>query len=248
MRPHMHAIYAFARGADDFADEPAFDGRRLECLSQWRLMLMDAANGLATHPVFVALAQTIRTFDLPINLFDDLIKAFEQDVVQSRHTTFDSLLDYSRRSANPVGRLVLALHGVKDDEAFRFSDMVCTALQLTNFWQDVAIDLTKNRVYLPLEDMRAFDYTESKLFLRDYSPAFRQLMAFEVSKTWPLFNEGRKLCDQLDGRLKFEIRMIISGGERILKKIEAVDFDVFEHRPILNTLDKMQMMWNTVTW
>jgi squalene synthase HpnC len=220
IRPHMHAVYLFSRTADDFADEPEFDGKRLELLSAWRTKLNEAAQGKATDPVFQALARSIETHKLPILWLDQLIQAFEQDVVQSRHTNFQSILDYSKRSANPVGRLVLWLHGVRDEKLFEKSDYICTALQLANFWQDVAIDLKKDRVYLPLEEMRAFGYSEKELFDHTYNEAFQQLMAHEVKKTWELFEKGRSLCDQVEPSLRKELRLVYAGGTTILKKLK----------------------------
>ena len=248
IRPHIHAVYAFARTADDFADEPAFVGQRLECLLLWREKLLAAAKGQADDPVFVALAQTIREKQVPIHLLDELIQAFEQDVVQNRHPTFQSILDYSKRSANPVGRLVLWLHGVRDEKLFQKSDYICTALQLANFWQDVAIDLQKDRVYLPLEDMKRFGYSEKELFDHTYNESFRQLLKYEVEKTWSLFEQGRSLCNEVESRLQKELRLVYLGGTTILKKLEENNYDVFNKRPKLEILDKAKMLWQMMTW
>lgn len=244
----MHAVYLFSRAADDFADEPEFEGQRLELLSVWRSKLNAAAQGQATDPVFQALAHSIEIHKLPIPWLDQLIQAFEQDVVQSRHKDFQSILDYSKRSANPVGRLVLWLHGVRDERLFEKSDYICTALQLANFWQDVAIDLKKDRVYLPLQDMEQFGYTEKELFAHTYNEAFQKLMAHEVGKTWELFEKGRSLCDEVEPSLKKELRLVYSGGTTILEKIEARDYDVFNRRPKLGMFDKLTMLWQMLTW
>lgn len=248
IRPHMHAVYLFSRAADDFADEPQFAGQRLECLSAWRQKLNDAAVGVATDPVFQALAETIRIHKLPIPWLDQLIQAFEQDVVQSRHPNFQSIVDYSKRSANPVGRLVLWLHGVRDEKMFERSDFICTALQLANFWQDVAIDLQKDRIYLPQEDMAKFGYSENELFAHTYNDAFKKLLAHEVQKTWELFENGRALCDWVEPSLKKELRLVYAGGTTILKKIENRDYDVFNRRPKLGMFDKVAMLWQMITW
>jgi squalene synthase HpnC len=248
IRPHMHAVYLFARAADDFADEPEFEGQRLECLAAWRDKLNDAANGKASDPVFQALAETIRIHQPPITWLDQLIQAFEQDVVQSRHQDFKSILDYSKRSANPVGRLVLWLHGVRDEKLFEKSDFICTALQLANFWQDVAVDLKKDRVYLPLEDILKFGYSEKELFNHDYNEAFQKLLAFEVKKTWELFEQGRSLCDDVESGLQKELRLVYTGGTTILKKIEDRKYDVFNRRPTLGMLDKFNMLLAMVFW
>jgi len=248
IRPHIHAVYAFARTADDFADEPAFEGQRLECLSLWRQKLLDAAKGVARDPTFVALAETIRTQQVPVEWLDQLIQAFEQDVVQSRHENFQSILDYSKRSANPVGRLVLWLHGVRDEKLFEKSDFICTALQLANFWQDVAIDLQKDRVYLPLEDIKRFGYSEKELFAHTYNDAFKKLLSHEVEQTWKLFEQGRSLCDSVESSLQKELRLVYAGGTTILKKIQERNFDVFNRRPKLGMLDKINMLLQMLFW
>lgn len=231
IRPHIHAIYAFARTADDFADEAPYEGKRLECLEVWRQKLIAASKGKFEDPIFEALAETIRVHQPPIEWLDQLIQAFEQDVVQSRHENFQSIIDYSKRSANPVGRLVLWLHGVRDEKLFEQSDYICTALQLANFWQDVAIDLKKDRVYLPQEDMKAFGYTETELFNHTFNRPFQQLLAHEVQKTWELFEKGKPLCSAVEFRLQKELRLVYAGGTTILKKIESANYDVFNHRP-----------------
>ncbi|MEZ4845907.1 MAG: squalene synthase HpnC [Bdellovibrionota bacterium] len=248
IRPHMHAVYLFSRTADDFADEPQFEGQRLELLSAFRSKLNDSAIGKASDPVFQALAHSIEIHKLPIPWLDQLIQAFEQDVVQNRHKDFASILDYSKRSANPVGRLVLWLHGVRDEHLFELSDFICTALQLANFWQDVAIDLKKDRVYLPLEDMAKFGYSEKELFAHTYNETFRNLLAHEVKKTWELFEKGRALCDLVEPSLRKELRLVYAGGTTILKKIEAVDYDVFNRRPKLGMFDKLTMLWQMIFW
>ena len=244
----MHAVYLFARAADDFADEPEFEGQRLECLAAWRQKLNDAATGVATDPVFQALTETIRIHQPPLEWLDQLIQAFEQDVAQSRHKNFQSILDYSKRSANPVGRLVLWLHGVRDEKLFEKSDYICTALQLANFWQDVAIDLKKDRVYLPLEDMTAFGYSENELFSHTYNEAFQKLLAHEVDKTWELFEKGKSLCDDVEKSLQKELRLVYAGGTTILKKIEQRNYDVFNRRPKLGMLDKFCMLLTMIFW
>ena len=248
IRPHIHAVYAFARTADDFADEPAYEGQRLECLAIWREKLLKAAKGQFEDPIFEALSQTIRIHQPPIEWLDQLIQAFEQDVVQSRHENFQSILDYSKRSANPVGRLVLWLHGVRDEKLFEKSDYICTALQLANFWQDVAVDLKKDRVYLPRKDMAEFGYTQKQLFEHTYNENFQKLLAHEVSKTWELFRQGRSLCSDVETSLQRELRLVYAGGTTILKKIEAAQYDVFNHRPTLGMFDKLGMLWQMITW
>ena len=177
LRKHFYSIYAFARIADDFADEGYGQGysesERLEALGEWRRMLRHSRAGGARHPVFVALAQTATEFDLPSALFEDLLSAFVQDVTVRRYQSFDQLLDYCRRSANPIGRLVLMLFGYRDEHRHDLSDQICTALQLTNHWQDVAIDLDKDRIYLPLDDLLQFGLDVRDLTDRNASSNFQ---------------------------------------------------------------------------
>jgi hydroxysqualene synthase len=248
LRPHIHAIYAFARTADDFADESEHEGARLERLALWRTLLHEAARGEAEHPVFVALADTIAKFGVPVDWLDRLIRAFEQDVRQNRHADFESLRSYARNSADPVGRLVLWLHGVREEKLFAWSDAICSALQFANFWQDVAVDWRKNRVYLPVEDMARFAYTESDLAQGIVDNRFRKLMQLEIDRTWKLFREGRPLCDAVDRRLRTELRLVWCGGTRILERIAENDYDVFRRRPKLGTLDKGRLAWRAFRW
>jgi phytoene synthase len=248
LRPHVHAIYAFARTADDFADEAEHEGARLERLSLWRTLLHEAAAGEAEHPVFVALADTIARFQIPLEWLDDLIQAFEQDVRQNRHADFQSLLAYAEKSANPVGRLVLWLHGYREERLFQWSDRICTALQLANFWQDVAVDWKKNRVYLPAEDMARFAYTEADLAQGVLDNRFRKLLTLQMDRTWKLFREGRPLCDTVNRDLRIELRLVWCGGTRILERIGAGDCDVFSRRPTLGVLDKGILAWRAFRW
>lgn len=248
IRPHVHAIYAFARGADDFADEPEHEGHRLERLSEWRNLLERASRGEAKDPVFTALAHSIRTQELPTAWLGHLLDAFESDVRQSRHASFEDLLAYSRNSANPIGRLVLWLHGYRDEARFAWSDDICTALQLANFWQDVAVDGRKDRVYLPQQDLAKFGYSEADLAAGVVNPAFRDLMAHEIARTRALFWRGRPLCDAVSGRLRFELRLVWHGGMRILEKIEAHGYDIFRRRPVLRAADHARLAWRSLVW
>lgn len=246
LRPHIQAIYAFARTADDFADEAQFEGQRLALLEDWRKKLFEAKAGEASDPVFIALAHTLSTTALPVQWLEDLIRAFEQDVIHPHHATWDSITEYASRSANPVGRLVLWLHGYRSEDLFELSDAICSALQFTNFWQDIAVDLKKNRIYLPTADQAQFGYTGLSAAL--YNEAFVKLLAHEVHKTRDLFLKGRPLCDQVSGLLKFELRLVWLGGMRILEKIENVHFNVFDHRPTLNALDWALLLFRALEW
>ncbi len=238
LRSHVCAIYAFARAADDFADEAAHDGRRLELLGRWEAHLDRCLEGRADHPVFLALGETIAAFDLPPALFRDLLDAFRQDCRVRRYATWGELLDYCRRSANPVGRLVLRLFGLADEETGRLSDAVCTGLQLTNFWQDVAVDLRSDRIYLPADDRRRFGVTEEDLRSGRLHEGLRALLLEMIARTRRRFEEGRPLLARLTGRLGLEIRLTWLGGNRILDRIEARGCDVFRARPALTLADK----------
>ena len=237
LRPHIAVLYAFARIADDFADEPEYEGVRRVRLESWREQLRAAGTGGSTHPVFVALSNTIKELDLPKELFDDLLSAFLQDVDKKRYETFDEVLDYCRRSANPVGRIVLMIHGKREPELFRYSDAVCTALQLANFWQDLSVDLKKDRIYIPQADFRQFGYTEADMRMGVVNERFRGLMKFQVKRTRALFEQGRPLSSKLPRPLSWEIRLTWLGGMAVLRKVRQMGFDTLTHRPALHRWD-----------
>jgi hydroxysqualene synthase len=237
LRPYVWSVYAFARQADDFADEAAHAGRRLEKLAGWEARLDRCLDGRPDHPVFVALGETIRRFELPDRLFRDLLDAFRQDCRVSRYENWDRLLDYSRRSAEPVGRLVLLLFGHRDEELARYSDAICSGLQLTNFWQDVALDLAKNRIYLPAEDRRRWGVKEEDLAAGRVHDGMRALMQEMVDRTRRHFAPGRPLLRRVGGRLGLELRWVWFGGHRILRRIERAQGDVFRRRPVLSRAD-----------
>jgi phytoene synthase len=254
MRPHVAAIYAFARIADDMADEgrrPAAE--RLDDLDRWGGRLDEALAGRISpgepHAhVFVAVRHSIDECRLPPSLFHDLLSAFKQDVTVVRYATWDTLLDYCRRSANPVGRLVLRVAGTDAAAADAASDAVCTALQLTNFWQDLEIDRLKGRIYLPEEFWRPAGAREEDLVARRMTPEWKSALREVTARTRTLFDEGRAVCDAVAGRLRLELRATWLGGTRILDKLEAVDFDVFEKRPKLTRSDVPALLWRTVFW
>lgn len=249
-RDALAAVYAFARSADDFADEPGVEGR-LEKLADWRRRLYACVEGEADHPTFIALGDTIQAHRLSVTNLDNLIRAFEMDVVKNRHRNFDSLLQYSSCSANPVGRLMLELFDHRDPELFRLSDNICTALQLTNFWQDVRIDLERDRVYLPLDDLERFDLSVDVLKhwkLENRAPTssgmedrWRGLMALEALRTWELFENGKPLPERVVPQLRRQLRLTWLTGTSVLSRIEAVDYDVFERRPKLKALDFVRL-------
>lgn len=246
VRPHVCSIYAFARTADDFADEPGMDPEeRLEKLADWRDRLLTCAAS-PRGPIFEALAETIRRHDIPMTLLTDLLDAFTQDVLQPRHETFDDLIDYSRRSANPVGRLVLTLFGYADAERFDLSDRICTGLQLANFWQDVSVDAARGRFYVPQACLRDHGITEADLVAGRLSDGFRTMMAGLTTRTRALFHAGSGLPELVGGRLRFELRLTILGGVRILDRIDQVRFDVFHHRPTIGRLAGLGLLFRSL--
>jgi phytoene synthase len=254
MRPHVAAVYAFARLADDMADEgarPAAD--RLADLAAWRTRLRAAASGAADpggrHPdVFAALRQTMASRDLPVSLLDDLICAFEQDVTVKSYATWPDLLDYCRRSANPVGRIVLRIAGYRHEMLDAASDAVCTALQLTNFWQDLERDHRKGRLYVPADIYQSFGADPSDLDAGVMTPVWVRALEEAGRRTRELFVRGRTVCDGVHGRLRYELRATWLGGTRILDKLEAAHYDVFRNRPALGASDAMLIAWRTCSW
>ncbi len=266
LQPAVRSLYAFMRTADDFSDEnrqPGDEPERLAWMQSWQTMLGDCARGEASHPVFIALRRTLEQHELPVQWLKDLLHAFTMDCTVRRYATYEDLLTYCRYSANPVGRLILTLFGYRDEELYRLSDAICTALQLANHWQDVAVDLQKDRIYLPQEDLKHFGITEEQLKAwvtpspsplpkgRGPSPAFslqgegsrrpdegfHNLMAFEVARTRELFAKGRSLPEEVRGRLRWELRFTWHGGVRILDKIEKADYDIFNRRPVVTKAD-----------
>ena len=263
MRPHVAAIYAFARAADDFADEGDLPpAERLALLDDWGKRLMacaGAASSVSANPesripdpesdaVFLALGHTIRARSLPVGLFEDLLSAFRQDVVTKRYATWAEVLDYCRRSANPIGRLVLRVAGRGDERLDAASDAVCTALQLTNFWQDLERDWQKGRLYVPRDERERFGARESDLDARVMSAAWREALSEMAARTRRLFEEGRAVCDGLGGRLRYELRLTWLGGVRILDRLERTGFDVFTARPALGSADVPALLWGAVAW
>lgn len=245
MRPHIAAIYAFARTADDFADEGDLsDDERLAKLDAWGAQLHEPSD----HPIFIALHDTIRRFQLDPQLCDDLLSAFRQDVVTKRYETWSDLMDYCRRSANPVGRLVLGVAGHRDERLARQSDAVCSALQLVNFWQDIEKDWAKGRVYVPAEMTRASGAVETDLQARRITPEWAAALKVAAGLTRSLFDEGRGVTDGVSGRLRWELRATWIGGVRILDRLETSRFDVFRARPTLGFLDAGALVWDMLSW
>ena len=242
LRPHIVALYAFARSADDFADEPEYEGRRAEALDRWESALSRAAHGEADHPVFVALADTMERRELPVPPLEDMLTAFRMDMEVRRYATFQALRGYTARSADPVGRLLLALFGYRDPELVRYADEMSTALQLTNFWQDVAADAARGHIYLPAEDLHFFGVSEADVKALKPTPALRDLLRFEVARTRALYDKGRPLLDKLGSDLRMELTLIWLVGTTILDKIEAAHYDVFAQRPAIRRRDQAIIM------
>ncbi len=264
LRPHVAAVYAFARTADDIADEPGREPlERLQLLEEWRRRLHAPGVPEVTHPesldppgsrfpvpdtIFPALHDTIARFDLPVAHFDDLLSAFTQDVTTTRYSTWDDLIDYCRRSANPVGRIVLGLSGYRDDTLDQQSDAVCTALQLTNFWQDLAIDWSRGRLYVPETEWRDAGASLADLDRETWTGGWRTALENSAKRTRGFFEEGRRVCDGVGGRLRYELRATWLGGTRILDRLEAGGFDVFARRPRLGRRDAAVIAWRTLVW
>ena len=242
----FYNVYAFCRWADDLGDEIGNTAESLRLLGWWRTQLHAMCAGEAQHPVFVALAGTAREFSLPVQPFDDLIRAFEQDQTVTRYRNFEELFQYCRYSANPVGRLVLGLCGYHDAERQTLSDATCTALQLANFWQDVTVDLEKDRVYLPLDLLEAHGYPLEALFARQFDQRFRGVMQEAVTVTRQLFLRGLPLADSVDRRLAIDLELFSRGGLRVLEKIEQQGCDVLSSRPAISKLERVGLLLGAI--
>ena len=230
LRKHAFNVYAYCRVCDDLADETGDRELSLRLLKWWREELYDCFRGRPRHPVFQALAGTIKQFDLPIQPFDDLISAFVQDQRVTRYATFEQLLHYCARSANPVGRLFLCLIGYRDEARRQLSDFTCTALQLANFWQDIPIDYAKGRVYIPQEDLQRFGYTEDELRNGIVNASFVRLMQFEIDRTREFFQRGSALHKLISGAGSADVELFTCCGIDVLQSIEERGFDVFRKR------------------
>jgi len=242
MRRHVHAIYAFARIADDFADEQ----HSLARLDEWQRELELAYDGAPRHPVMVALADTVKRFAIPPDPFLDLLTAFRSDVNFRGFETMADLLGYTRCSANPVGRLVLYLFGFRDPERQRLSDLICTGLQLANFWQDVAIDIAKGRIYFPRQDMEQYSVTDADLREGRVTAEFIELMRHEVLRAREMLLAGSALSTLVGPDLRRDVLMFAGGGLAILRAIERARYDVFHARPKLTRLDYLRLGWHAV--
>lgn len=242
LRQHFYNVYAYCRWADDLADEIPDRDRALRLLDWWQEELNLCYAGRPRHPVFVALRQTVQKRNIPQDPFADLLIAFRQDQLVRRYPTFQDLLGYCRYSANPVGRLVLYVCGYNDSERQGLSDATCTALQLANFWQDVARDLEKDRLYIPIEDLEQHGLHEQDIFARRFDERFASLMKTLVERTLVMFDAGLPLAQMVDRRLQLDIELFNRGGREILRAIERQGYDVFDRRPALGRVDKLRLL------
>jgi phytoene synthase len=244
LRRPIELIYRFARSADDFADEGDLpDARRLALLADYHEELRRIEyNQPPRQPLFRELAPMVRARQLPLPLFHDLLSAFEQDVTQKRYVDFNEVLDYCRRSANPIGRLLLHLFDEKNAPSLGWADNICSALQLINFLQDIEIDYAKGRIYLPTDEMQRFGITAAQIANRDSGGRWRSFMNFQIERCRNLLQTGAPLGRVLTGRVGLELRMTIAGGARILDKLAAADGDMFNHRPVLRLFDWLSML------
>jgi squalene synthase HpnC len=247
IRPYVAAVYAFARTADDLADEgDRTPEERLALLDEWEGMLHKAYEGDATHPIFIAITATAEETGLPKQLLLDLLHAFRMDVTIKRYRTFEDVLGYCRYSANPVGRLVLHLFGESRAETTGPSDAICTGLQLANFYQDYSVDLARGRMYVPLDDMTRFGYTEVQFPGAAQDSRFRELMAFQVERAREYLRGGSSLLSLVSGRLRLELSMTVRGGLAILDRVAAINYDVRHQRPALHAGHKVQILVGAV--
>jgi squalene synthase HpnC len=238
----FYNVYSFCRWADDLGDEIGDTTESLRLLSWWRGELHKMYEGQASHPVFVSLKDTALRYKLPQSLFDDLITAFEQDQTVTRYRSFEDVFGYCRNSANPVGRLVLGLCGYNDPERQALSDATCTALQLANFWQDVIVDLEKDRVYLPLDLFDRHGYSVEALFQRRFDARFRAVMKDAVEVARELFLKGLPLAGMVDRRLAIDLELFSRGGMKVLEKIKRQDYNVLRARPAISKMERVGLL------
>ncbi len=242
LQQHFFNVYAYCRISDDLGDEVGDANASLKLLDQWETELDACYAGSPRHPVFVALAETVRVCQIPKHEFGDLLTAFRQDQTVTRYATFEDLLGYCKNSANPVGHLVLYVCGYRDAERQKLSDFTCTALQLANFWQDVSVDYAKGRVYLPLEDLRRFGVQESDIEAQRNTPQFIEMMKFEVERAREWFRQGLPLVNKVNRELAVDIELFSRGGEEILKAIARQGYAVLGRRPAISKLRKLALV------
>ncbi|NVB41712.1 squalene synthase HpnC [Pseudenhygromyxa sp. WMMC2535] len=237
LRPHVWAIYAFSRTADDFSDEPRFEGRRREALDAWEHYLEVAYHRDVDHPIFLALRDSVRRHNIPIGPFKALLTAFRMDLTKHRYASFSELRNYCTHSANPVGQLVLYVHGHRQPELHRFSDEICSGLQIANFLQDLSVDIPRGRCYIPQEDLIHFGVTWDQLQAGRHSVEFKELMRFEIARVRTMFLRGQPLIRKVSPGLSLELEATWRGGMKVLDLIEARDYEVLDYRPTLDKRD-----------
>jgi squalene synthase HpnC len=242
LRQHFFNVYAYCRISDDLGDEVGDAAASLQLLDQWETELEACYNGTPRHPVFVALAETVQTFEIPRQPFADLLRAFRQDQKVTRYATFDDVIGYCRYSANPVGHLVLYLSGYRDQERQELSNFTCSALQLANFWQDVSVDFSKGRIYLPLEDLARFGVAEGDIAHLKNTRAFCEMMRFEVARARVWFEKGLPLTGKVDRELAIDIELFTRGGQEILHAIERQGYAVLGSRPVISRPRKLALV------
>lgn len=249
LRKHIAAVYWFARTADDIVDEGEYTAEeRTQQLDDFLQRFNETLTGIYRAPVDAALHDTIQRRELDPRHFTDLLDAFRQDITTTRYREFEEILHYCERSANPVGRIVLELHGKRNEEAAKASDDICTALQLTNFYQDVSRDILKGRIYIPLTELKRFGVEESEFAEKKINDNFRALIEFQVNRAAGYFDRGERLLGYLEGRLKYEITWTVLGGRTALSKIAAENFDVLNHRPALSKLDFFKLLGKALVY
>jgi squalene synthase HpnC len=242
LRQHFFNVYAYCRISDDLGDETGNTATSLQLLDEWEAELNACYSGRPRHPVFVALAGTVREFDIPKQTFADLLTAFRRDQTVTRYETFDDLLGYCRYSANPVGHLVLYLCGYRDAERQQLSDFTCTALQLANFWQDLSPDYQKGRIYLPLGDLRQYSVSETDIAGKRNTPQFVEMMRFEVDRARNWFDRGLPLVGKVDRELAVDLELFSRGGQEILNAIESQNYAVLGNRPAITKTRKLALV------
>lgn len=248
LRKHIAVVYQFARQADDIADEGNFNaGQRIQQLSDYRQKLSDALDQKFYDNFWLAFFNTMSERNLSPQNFFDLLSAFEQDITKTRYNNFPEVMDYCGRSANPVGRIILELFDIRDDESQKHSDAICTALQLTNFLQDTAVDYSKGRIYLPLDEMKDFGVEENLFRLKENNSNFILLLKHQIERIDGMFDAGRLLLAKLPTSLKYQIKMTILGGKEILRKIEKNNYDVLNVRPALTKADFINLLLKSFT-
>ncbi|MCI5071614.1 squalene synthase HpnC [bacterium] len=246
LKSAIYAIYAFARTADDFADEPEFAGKRLQLLGLWRQQLKECTEGKASISIFKALLPVIQEKHLPVQWLNQLLDAFEYDVKHARHKSFEDLIAYAQLSANPIGRCVLFLHGYDNEVLYNKSDALCTALQLSNFWQDISVDAQRQRFYLPQDMLKHYQCTEQQVVEGQFNQGLKALVQDLCDKTQDYFDQAQGLAQQLQFPLSLEVALTSQGGQEILKKIKAQDYNTVNTRPKLNKGSFIKLLFKSL--